>query len=499
VADFVIGQPDFTSNNQSCAWTGKIPSAGNYCGVSDIAVDARGDVYVSDNYDNRILEYSAPLGSHPTADRVFGQHGFSGSNCNAGTAPGDLAGIGPDSLCYFGVVPGLGLAGLAVDSKLNVYASDVSNSRLLVYNNPSGAPVPETTPTATPVTAGSASPTATPGATPSPTPIATAIPGHPFISRISDPILVGARFSINGTGFTPGAVVNFFVSTASGPINTGPLTPVGNSSTGLNVAVPADNIIGQGFVAVEVVNTDRGYATSNMATALLQGSAAVGIPSLTTINGAGLAPTSADPRFAADNVETVVVPGSLLSLGGSGFDVTNGIAVDVFCACAGGKVGPFMLGPGNPGLHPALIRFTLPPTGPDAPPIGPSAIVVSNKGTAGTYSMKSNAVAVPIGAAISVSSVSQSGDTVRVDGTGFSTLTVINFFNSQPDGVVNLGGLKPDGTPKLPLTIVNDTQFTFSVSSALVVPGLSYVQALNPPFVPFTSSGEDPGGAFTLK
>jgi len=25
------------------------------------------------------------------------------------------------------------------------------------------------------------------------------------------------------------------------------------------------------------------------------------------------------------------------------------------------------------------------------------------------------------------------------------------------------------------------------------------VQALNPPFVPFTSSGNDPGGAFTLK
>jgi len=24
------------------------------------------------------------------------------------------------------------------------------------------------------------------------------------------------------------------------------------------------------------------------------------------------------------------------------------------------------------------------------------------------------------------------------------------------------------------------------------------VQALNPPFVPFTSSGSDPGGAFTL-
>ena len=31
------------------------------------------------------------------------------------------------------------------------------------------------------------------------------------------------------------------------------------------------------------------------------------------------------------------------------------------------------------------------------------------------------------------------------------------------------------------------------------MPGPSYVQALNPPFVPFTSSGNTPNGALMLK
>ena len=74
---------------------------------------------------------------------------------------------------------------------------------------------------------------------------------------------------------------------------------------------------------------------------------------------------------------------------------------------------------------------------------------------------------------------------------------MINFFNAQAGGVVNLGGIKAGGIPKIPLTIVNDSQFTFSVPVGAVA-GATYVQAVNPPFVPYTSSGNDPGGAFTL-
>jgi len=75
---------------------------------------------------------------------------------------------------------------------------------------------------------------------------------------------------------------------------------------------------------------------------------------------------------------------------------------------------------------------------------------------------------------------------------------VINFFNAQKGGVVNLGGLKGGGSPKIPLTPVSSTRFTF-IKPAGAMPGPSFVQALNPSFVPFTSSGNDPCGAFALK
>ena len=77
-------------------------------------------------------------------------------------------------------------------------------------------------------------------------------------------------------------------------------------------------------------------------------------------------------------------------------------------------------------------------------------------------------------------------------------MTVINFFNTQGATAVNLGGLKPDGTPKIPLTFIDENKFTFTKPGGALA-GASYVQALNPPFVPFTSSGTGPGGDLTLK
>ncbi len=110
---------------------------------------------------------------------------------------------------------------------------------------------------------------------------------------------------------------------------------------------------------------------------------------------------------------------------------------------------------------------------------------------------KSAAVSAPIGARISVTGAAQSGPTVTVSGAGFSALTVINLFNLQPGSVVNLGGLNSDGTPKIPISLTGDGQFTFTLPGT-VVAGPAFVQALNPPFIPFTSSGDDPGGAFTV-
>jgi hypothetical protein len=166
----------------------------------------------------------------------------------------------------------------------------------------------------------------------------------------------------------------------------------------------------------------------------------------------------------------------------------------VFCACpdTGGKVTQF-LAPGDAGLKPDSITFTLPPTA----ITGPGSFIVSNF-AGGTYSAKSNAVSVPLGARINVTKVTQSGSTLTVDGTGFSTLTVINLFNTQAGKTVNLGGLNSHGAAKIPLTLISSTRFTFRVPAG-AVPGPAFVQALNPPFLPFTSSGNDLCGVFTLK
>jgi hypothetical protein len=298
--------------------------------------------------------------------------------------------------------------------------------------------------------------------------------------------------------FTDGSRINFFVAMAGGPVNFGPLVPSSFSATALVVPVPSTITLGEGVASVQVVNTDEGFVASNGLTAQLFGAPAFGFPNLNGINGVGLAASSTDPAFATDNVETVVPQGRSVTLNGFGFDTVNGVAVDLFCACPGGKVGPFFLNPGNPGLTTTSISFVVPASGADAPTTGPGAFVVSNRGSTGTYSKKSNAVSVPIGQLVSIVSVNQSGSVISVKGTGFSTLSVINLFNTQGSAVVNLGGLQASGKPRIPLTLVNSTLFTFARPAA-AVPGASYVQAFNPPFLPFTSSDNAPGGAFTIK
>ncbi len=313
---------------------------------------------------------------------------------------------------------------------------------------------------------------------------------------MTSPVLVGGDLIINGSGFTKGSEVNFFVSTSSGPANEGPLKPDAAtlSAIKLTVPVPATISPGQGFVSVVVVNTDEGFVQSNPGFALLQGSAAAGLPSITGLDGDRLAATSLDPDFAVANVETTLLQGSSVVINGNGFDTTHGVAVDVFCACpeSGGKLKTQFLNAGNAGLKPDSITFALPPT----TPTGPGSIIVSNA-AGGSYSAKSNAVSVPLGARINVTKVTQSGNTITVDGTGFSSLTVINLFNTQAGKTVNLGGLTSHERPKIPLTLISSTRFTFTVPSDAVA-GPAFIEAFNPPFLPFTSSGNDPFGAFTL-
>jgi hypothetical protein len=325
----------------------------------------------------------------------------------------------------------------------------------------------------------------------------SAYAANPTITSVSSPLMVGGLARVEGSGFSAGAKVNLFVRAGSGISNRGPLTPAAITPTSLLVAIPASVPLGEGVGALQLINTDQNYAASNVVTVQLAGSVAAGIPTLTAINGIALASDSINPNYALDNVETVVPPGSEVTLQGTGFDVVNGVAIDVFCACAGGKAGPFFINPGDLGLSSTLIDLPLPVSGPDALPIGPAAFVVSNRGADGMYSKKSNAVSVPIGNRIHVMSVTQVGSTLIVDGTGFSTLTTINFFTVRGGEVVNLGGMAPSGAPRIALTLISDSEFRFAVPAG-AAPGPAYVQAINPPFIPFTSSGKDPGGAFIL-
>ena len=325
-------------------------------------------------------------------------------------------------------------------------------------------------PTATRTTTGTMTPT--PTVTPPPVVLLDAIPA---------PLVVGAANALTGSGFTAGSVVVLFVSTSSGGQTFGPYVPSAWSATSLSWTIPAGVAIGNGFATVQVVNSDQGYVASNLRSQLLYGAAAANIPTITSVGGVGLNPY--DPAIPLTYVPTVIVPGSTVTLGGTGF---NGPVVNLFTAA--GNVGPLTPLPGG---TPTQIQVVVPASA----PTGPGSLQVVNSPFVGN--VLSNAVSVPVGATVSITGVSQVGSTVTVNGTGFSSLSVINLFNRQGASVPNLGGLNPGGTPKIPLGTVSPTQLSFTVPAA-AVSGPSYVQVLNPPFVPFSSSGNDPDGAFLL-
>ena len=102
----------------------------------------------------------------------------------------------------------------------------------------------------------------------------------PVISSIPGIVLVGANFTVTGSGFTAGSVANFFIATGHGTINAGPLNQIAGTGTTVSFHLPATVTLGTGFCAVQVVNTDQSFAASNVAYALLQGSALAGIPSI---------------------------------------------------------------------------------------------------------------------------------------------------------------------------------------------------------------------------
>jgi sugar lactone lactonase YvrE len=116
-ANRVFGQPDFTHNTLNNG--GVSASSLNY--PSGVALDAQGDLYVADLFNNRVLDYDNPLTHDTTADRVFGQPDFSHNTANNG-------GVSASSLHD--------PEGAALDAQGNLYVTDYLNNRVLEYDNP---------------------------------------------------------------------------------------------------------------------------------------------------------------------------------------------------------------------------------------------------------------------------------------------------------------------------------------------------------------------------
>ena len=132
-ANLVFGQGGFTT--KTCNNGNKTVTRGSFGGPTAVALDGAGDLYVTDGFNNRVMEYFKPLtppgagGVGDTApDLVFGQPNFTTASCGTG-----LNGLcfdnGPSSL-----QPGSG--GIGVDGSGNLYVADTFNNRVVEYNAP---------------------------------------------------------------------------------------------------------------------------------------------------------------------------------------------------------------------------------------------------------------------------------------------------------------------------------------------------------------------------
>jgi sugar lactone lactonase YvrE len=122
-ADLVLGQRSlflgaYVNSAQNCP---EPPSATNFCWPNRVAVDHRGNLYVVDAFNGRVLEFDSPFTTDRVADRVFGPTDFT-SRVN----PRNPAWSAPS---YF--------EGLSVDGAGNVWMVDPTGTRrVLEFDDP---------------------------------------------------------------------------------------------------------------------------------------------------------------------------------------------------------------------------------------------------------------------------------------------------------------------------------------------------------------------------
>jgi uncharacterized protein (TIGR03437 family) len=129
-ADLVIGQTDMFSTLRGGPGTSL--TSGLWLPVA-VAVDAKGNLYVSDAGNNRIVRYPAPFSQTITpvlADLVIGQPAL-----GTGNSPNQGRGAPSASTLYLSSTNGAILnAGLAFDPQANLWATDPGNNRVIRYN-----------------------------------------------------------------------------------------------------------------------------------------------------------------------------------------------------------------------------------------------------------------------------------------------------------------------------------------------------------------------------
>lgn len=113
-ASLVFGAPDFLTGCTSAP-----PTASTMGHTGGVAVDFKGNLWVSDTTNNRVLHFSRPFSNGMAADLVLGQPDLVSNSCAA---------AGQNTLCY--------PEGLSIDLDGNLWVADSSDNRVLEFQPP---------------------------------------------------------------------------------------------------------------------------------------------------------------------------------------------------------------------------------------------------------------------------------------------------------------------------------------------------------------------------